>query len=56
MINDAELLKKYTNIWIKASNSSKKELGCKPVCIKTHLTFLRSYGDETTSFSKQKNT
>ena len=34
LIKDAESLKKYTDIWIKVSNSVKKVLDCKPISIK----------------------
>ena len=36
-IKDAELLTKYTDIWIKVNDSIKKELNWKPVNIKIFL-------------------
>ena len=33
----ADLLKKYTDVWINVSNGIKKKLDCKPIYIKNIL-------------------
>ena len=55
LIKYAEVLRKYTNNWIKVSNSIKKDFNCEPVYIKIFLeTKLRTYVDEATDFHSRK--
>ena len=43
LIRDDDLLKKYIDIWHKASNNIKKELDCEPIYNKRFLnTKIRS--------------
>ena len=54
-INDDELLKKYTDVWNKVSNSIKKEFFNEPICNKNFLkTKIKFYPDEASGFLIKK--
>ena len=54
LIEDDQLLETYNGILNRVSNSSKKELDCKPICKKILRTKIRSYDNEVTDFYGQK--
>lgn len=54
LVKADELLKKYTDIWIKVINSITKNLIVDLSLLKCLKTTIRFYGDETTGFYGKK--
>ena len=55
LIEDDDLLKKYSTIWDKVRAAIKKEFESEPVYNKNFLkTKVKSYGDEVTDFYDKK--